>query len=241
MVTTTASGIAQKGLWRLLIDPPVNWGTWHTETTLPIDAVEEITAVRCVLLEIAKSVRKIPEQWLQLAKLCRKSNLSFRAEMSCTRAQKQSQNQKEMNFACFLERSTLEFAQKKSGKALSFLSITKERNTNAESSGRIRDITVKWNDRLYLRESLTLMKFSSDAIDVLKMDDLTNSSLAIATVTDDRIAFYINDLEEICPRTGKASRNSNATQFRGTNANPGTITKLWVESFCWRLKKTVTA
>jgi hypothetical protein len=24
---------------------PINWATWHTETTLPIDAVEEITAV----------------------------------------------------------------------------------------------------------------------------------------------------------------------------------------------------
>jgi serine/threonine-protein kinase ATR len=210
-------------------ESPMEWGKWHIETTLPIDTVEEITAVRCALLEIARQVSQIPEQWLQLAKLCRKSDHFFRADMFSTRARKHSQNQKEADVACLLESSKLYFARNKSSQALSLLSTAKERNTNVELSGKISYTIAKWNDRLRSTESLALAKFYSDATEVLKAEDLAKAYLAIATLADHRIVSHIDYLEQIRPETGRPSRRSNATKFWGTNANSGTITSFLAE------------
>jgi serine/threonine-protein kinase ATR len=201
-----------------------DWGNWLVETPLTIDDVEEITAIRC-----AASGTQIHQHFLQLAKLCRKSGLFFRAEMFCTRAKKHCQDNREADVACLFESAKLYFARDKSNQALTLLTCAKDKNTNREIGGKINFVMAKWNDRLRSTESNTLAKSYQSRTNVLKDEDLGKAYLAIATLADHRIVSLIEFLEEIRPESSRPGRHSKSTQFWGTSGTPANITTALVE------------
>jgi hypothetical protein len=119
----------------------LNFGGWHADSALGLDDVEQIVAVRCALQTINKDPG-VYEQWLQLARLCRKSELFFRAEMFCTRARKLAQSNAAAATLCTYETARLCMTRQKGNQALALLAQA-EKTDGSELLRKLRFTRVK--------------------------------------------------------------------------------------------------
>lgn len=208
-----------------------NWGKWVLQIPLTVESVETIIAVRCALIDIAESntIKKgseQSEQWLQLAKMCRKSGSLFKSEVFCTRARKLSSSFYDQTL-CGIEIAKVYYARERFNQAISILDssnptidphrILSEIDASKldQLRAKMQFLKAKWsgdNNLLDLNEVILMFK---DATAVLKRSG--KALLSLATLADQRVISYIQYIETL-----NSDANAEKTPVRRTG-----ITKFW--------------
>ena len=189
------------------------FGEWNKQMELSVNIVELITAVRCALIDISQNAKIFLEenqeknitqslhdnfasQWLQLAKMCRKSELIFKAEMFCSRAK----SFKSLSEECDFEFAKILFAKQNQELAMSFLKNTHIANNEIKS--KIIYKTAKWSEKLNSEDSAVIIKMYKESIRLHtessdgKMQENGKVYFSLAALADKRATSFIQYIEE---------------------------------------------
>ena len=216
------------------------WPQWHMHASLSIDEVEEVIATRFAMIDVSnerlQKKRLLEyELFLQLSKLCRKSDAFFRAEMFCARARKYGpDNEKSCVAACIYETAKIYNEKNKSTQALSLLAAAERMMSRCEQNeetkaliGKMLFSKGKWNDKWKSMDPKLIAKCYRNAANSLSLEDMGKAFMAIATLTDQRIFSLFHYLEQIKVDTAASAirKTSSSMKFWASSSSPAVITK----------------
>ena len=193
------------------------WKQWIDDTSISIDDTERLISIHCAMLKIAygnsKDLKeKLMQQWLELAKACRKSGELFRAQMSCSRAA-----QCVMCPATTIESAKICLAQHESAQAISIVSsCIKEGDADF---GKATYLRAQWSSQTKNMSSDELVEEYTKAAKTI--EKAGNAYYALASLADQRVTGFIQFLEQFQIEGSKRG----TTKFWGANTNPSSITE----------------
>lgn len=215
------------------------FGDWIKQNELSVDDVEFATSVRCALISIESTILKnkqdelkndFSNQWLNLSRMCRKSESLFRAEMFCSRARYSATSPEVCNY----EFAKIAYAKNKKDQAISLIKSIQEQISKKielkesqsllsndelhELFGKFIYTRAKWSEEVNSEDSSAIISMYlksaelQESKDKIKSDSeaVRNSILGAAkayfslgALEDQKATSYIQHLTETNEMTQK--------------------------------------
>ncbi|OHT11015.1 PIKK family atypical protein kinase [Tritrichomonas foetus] len=204
-----------------------NFSEWNKQTILSVDDAEFITAVRCALIDISNCSEmkgNIYKNWLQLAKMNRKSESLFRSEMFCARAKYYTKSTEE----CDIEMAKILYAKQHSDQAMAVLKSIQIDSKDIQ--GNIIYTRAKWCEEINSEDSAKIISMYQKSVNLqhenikeMKMNEINipqnayfrmaKAYFSLAALADQRATSFIQFIEETSDSSAQQQRRSRSAKF----------------------------
>ena len=198
-----------------------SWKRWTDEMPISIDDYERLAGIHCALLQLAyddspKRNKIIAKEWLEVAKISRKSGQLFRAQIACSRA---SQYMKDFTAITF-ESAKICHSRHEINQAISIVTSCLNSRIDLKDKGKAIYLRALWNAEDKSMEGDELSEEYAKAAKTIEKRG--KAYYALASLSDQRISSFMQFLDQVHIEGSKRTTN----KFWGANTTPAAITDL---------------